>query len=440
MPEPTPQPGPRVPFLTTEPLEDLAWGMALLPVWWFLGLEQLIWLPIGAFVFLKFVASREALPQLDTAGRLALVFLLAQLVSALFIAESFRLITFFRNWLTYAGAFLWFVLIRAELRTRDDLQKCLKGLGLGLAGAGLLGALGISGLWRPHFPSPLSPILPGGLASTTYGRQLAERNLGAPAWFFGLGDYFRVESVFTFATFFALALVVGIPIVLYLRRTARSRRIRFLWGAVAVLLGINMIYTTGRVSILSLILAGQLVFLWQRPRLLMLASLLVFSLGYLLVGTERGQRLVRTATFAAAYARGGGSVEGRGAVYRSTLVGIRERPFFGWGTERDLPGQKYPAGSHSYYLGMLYKHGIFGFASLVLFFGAIWTSIQRRAATHVDDSVAVQSARWIFLGLVLNGFTDVIDLDAIALVFAWVALAALTAPLPHSPTLQARAT
>src|SRR5690606_2353644 len=70
------------------------------------------------------------------------------------------------------------------------------------------------------------------------------------------------------------------------------------------------------------------------------------------------------------YARGSGSATSRTTIYVATVAGLMERPFLGWGTERDITtvdNFALPAGSHSYYLGFAYKHGLLGLAVLLTF-------------------------------------------------------------------------
>ena len=127
-----------------------------------------------------------------------------------------------------------------------------------------------------------------------------------------------------------------------------------------------------------------------------------------------------TAVEATAFARGAGSVDARSAVYRSTVSGFLERPLLGWGTERDIPGQRYPAGSHSTYLGVLYKHGLVGFVCLLGVLASGWLAI--RPAARLEGTAAYDLLRfgqWTYVAVLLNGFTDVLDLDATTLILIY---------------------
>jgi O-antigen ligase len=131
------------------------------------------------------------------------------------------------------------------------------------------------------------------------------------------------------------------------------------------------------------------------------------------------------------FARGPGSFTDRSAVYVYTLQGALERPLLGWGTERDIPNFPYPAGSHSHYLGILYKQGFIGFLVFLATLFTLWkeTSVPKlsRTATSVQRTLVkfLQFGRWTMVTALFNRASDVLDLDATTMMFLWTIFALL---------------
>jgi hypothetical protein len=423
--------------LQTRPLTDLVLGLICLPFWWLLGLEQMIWVPIGAIAVAKILVANRGRIRLPPFALWSVFFLLVQAASGLFIVEAFRVVTFTRNLGAYAAATLWVVVLVNSVRSMTDARRVLSACVIALAFASVIGLVGILGIWQGEFRSPMGFLLPNSVTSTTYGGHIAVRSTGGPAWFVGLGNYFRVDSVFLFPTFFATALAVTLPITLWLWRSGPRRTGRIGWAACVPLLLVNIPFTTGRIAIASLV-GGSAWFLAAKRPIWALLALSVGIGGVLLAATDREiVSVASTGIEAAAYARGSGSVDTRSQVYRSTIVGFLERPILGWGTERDVPGQRYPAGSHSTYLGVVYKHGLLGFVCLLGVLASAWTTTRPdRALRGTPEHTLLRYGRWVSVVVLLNGLTDVLDLDATTLILIYTILGTLVA-VRHQARVQA---
>lgn len=174
-------------------------------------------------------------------------------------------------------------------------------------------------------------------------------------------------------------LVLTLPVAAYLAWRSRRTVSRLVLWALVLVLGVNLVFTTGRVAFAALGVAALYWLLIDKRGLSrLLRTLAVIVAVALMAGValyepvtidlvERIQEVV--------FARGTGSPESRMTMHRTTLTGFLERPIFGWGTERSIAGVSdsfiYPAGSHSYYLGVMYRHGIVGLACFAL----IWLAI-----------------------------------------------------------------
>lgn len=435
-------------WLQTAPLTDLRWFLYLIPLWWMLGVEQLVW-PIFLLVpLIKIIQARRGRVHVPAPARWLGLFLIVYLLSGASIVETTRLITFGRNFAPYLAAF-FLILILANVRIEPRSARLVVDAAIGvMIAAALVGLLGILDLAQPQFQSGLGYFLPGFIRNTNYGARIAVKGIGGISWFSGIGDYYRVRSIFMYSTLYASALAAITPMILFRLRHSTSR-----WGRSLLLLGLlavltNLLFTTARTAILALVAGGFYFWLWVPPnprRIKWVAGLGIVSLILLLLYFAAAGNLyiltdpITEGTGALLAARGG-STNSRIFVYQQTLLGWLQRPFLGWGTERDIPGFPLPAGSHSHYLGILYKQGLIG---LILFLGmgiALWrqTAPQRaaRAGCGRFQVDYLRYARWTFVTVALNAATDVLELDALTFIIIWTILGlALSLYLQYRPHL-----
>lgn len=428
-----------VPFISTPPLWDVKWLLLLLPLWWFLGIEQFIWVALLTLSAAKVVVLQQGRVHVPTPLKLLAAFVLVYLISGLFIVESFRYVTFARNFLTVLSAFWLFFVVVNQARSWADIDGLLKAILAMLAFAGVFGLLGLLDIWRPSVQSLMGQVLPGWITSTDYGSQIAFRAVGRTGWFVGLGQYFRVRSLFLFPTLYASALIYGLPFALFKFERLRGWR-RLLVGGLIVLLLVNLIFTTARTALVALIAGGIYYALFAGPlrqALRVLAGLLtlllvVAFLSTLYVESITARRLAVTEAGTAVVetfllARGGGSFADRLTVYEGTLNGVLERPFFGWGTERDIEGVDLPAGSHNEYLAVLYRQGLVGITIHVALLLVLWRQTRPPRPESHQDAVSgfLQHGRWFFVTAVLNSIATVPLLDMTAMAMLWLLFALL---------------
>lgn len=441
---PLPEAPPRrlltLPFIDTEPLFDVQWAVILLPVWWWMGLEQFIWPVILSWATLKLLHLQRlrvtATPPLRWFG----LFLIAVLISGLFIEESMRYATFARNLGAFVSGFLVYLVITNRARSIRSIDKTLDAILIVMILAGVAGLLGILDIWRPNIQSLMGRLLPDSVVATSYGSVIAHRELGQYGWFTGLGLYFRLSSFFLFGNHYSSAIVYTLPFLFM--RMGQSRGVRKLAVGFAIpLLIINLIYTTGRVAALSL-LFGALFFalfhsVYRRTvRALLalglsLAILAVLSLSIIEAGSPTAEAgligQASSAVEAMVFARGPGSYESRFGLYGATLAGFLERPVFGWGTERDVEGLPLPAGSHSEYLAALYRQGLLGLIALAGMVISAWldTRPPRGAAARSREGTMLSYGRWFFVGMIINNMMNDPAVDATAYVFMWAIIGLL---------------
>ena len=436
-------PAPRrlvLPFLETDPLFDVRWAVILLPVWWWLGVEQFIWPAIFGLAALKMLHLQRWQLRLNGPLRWFALFLVIIAISGLFIVEAERWLTFWRNFGAFAGGFLLLLIVSNRARTWPAIERLLDAALLAVLIAGTVGLLGVLGVWRPTFLSLAGRVMPEAVLATSYGRAIAFRALGEFGWFTGLELFYRLNSFFLFSNHYSSALVYAIPFLFYkLTRCHGWRRVLVVLGIVLLL--INLVYTTGRVALLSL-LGGALLFvvfysLRQRAIKVLGALALAAAIWLLalaatveLAAPGPGSGLIGGAIEAVdafVFARGEGSYTSRFGVYEATIAGFLERPLFGWGTERDVEGLDLPAGSHSEYFAALYRQGLLGLLSLLGLYWSVWRTTQPIGPPAQPAGALLRYGRWFFVTAVVNSLLNDPNVDTTTFVLLWLFIALLVA-------------
>ena len=426
-----------VPFVNAPALSDVKWLFALTPVWWFLGVEQFIWFPLLFITFARvMLASRFRIRVTQTAAWLGM-FVLVQAMAAFFVVEPYRLLTVVRTIALYASAWMLLVILTHCATQWRDVRTLVRVVILVMTFSAIVGLIGLSGVWRGSFVSPMGMVLPDVVRSSSFGGRIALKEIGREGYFIGFGAFYRLTSLFNFSTMYASALALTIPAAFYIRKTARSRVMRIILGGLIVALLVNFVFTTGRGAMLACFLGGAIMVLMgaavrARVRLVVVSAIAgaVLIVGAMVV---RPQDTVVPIFETLLYARGGGSISGRATVYRLSAEVIKDRPLFGWGSQRHHPDSVYPLGSHSYHLGVLYKFGAVGLAVFAAMWFALWresrpgwrTSRKDRNRWEADEFL--RYGRWIFAAAVLNGVTEVLDLDAITFMLMWLLFSLLVA-------------
>ena len=436
-------PAPRrlvLPFLETDPLFDVRWAVILLPVWWWLGVEQFIWPVLFGLAALKMLHLQGWRLRLNAPLRWFALFLVIIAISGLFIIESERWLTFWRNFGAFAAGFLVLLIVANRARTWPAIERLLDAALLAVLIAGVMGLLGAVGIWRPNFFSFAGRLMPEAILATSYGRAIALRAPGEFGWFAGLDLFYRLNSFFLFSNHYSSVLVYAIPFLFYKLGRVRGLR-RLMVGLGIVLLMINLVYTTGRVALLSL-LGGALIFLvfyslHHRAvkivgTLVLAAAIWLLAIAATLEITAPGQRdgLIGSAIEAVdafVFARGEGSYTSRFGVYAATIEGFLERPVFGWGTERDVEGLDLPAGSHSEYFAALYRQGLLGLLALLGLYWSVWRATRPSGAPAQPAGALLRYGRWFFITALVNSLLNDPNVDSTTYVLLWLFIALLVA-------------
>ena len=393
--------------------------IALMPVAWILGLDQAIWLGIAYLIGLQMrISTRNR-----TVAFAFFAFILIVGISGFLGAEGTRWLTFARETLIVIG-FAAVVLSMGGGNTSDrEATAVLVALlaFVALSSAASLVAFVAQESFR--FTTIIAPLVPDTIARTGLGFQsLSERSLAEESYFLG-AIFYRPQGLFLFSTSQAVAQAIAIPLFL----VAARRKSGFAPSAAlgATLCGAALIVSTTRAPVLALL--GSTVLGWLIYR---------YSIGNItIVIPLRGRRSLATVAavvvLISAMWYGGlatpildflttRSLAGRNALYEMTVERWFGKPLLGWGTEVDwtpkpspsttptptplpspsaspsptpspsavAPPDQPPLGSHSLYLGILFKEGIVG---LAIFAAAMW-SVARKAVSLLRIATLPEAA------------------------------------------------
>ena len=406
---------------------ELYYLVLLFPMWWFLGMEQFLWFFAIGIIFIQFLIFNKLQFRTNTITLLLAFFLVAYGISFFSIVEKIRYITYFRNLSTYLTALMLLIITWNVIDKWWQVEKLLKAVIVVMLIASIVGILGFSfEIFRIQFKSLTGYFLPNAISKTGYGSVIAVRNIGFYNWFMGIGNYFRISSFFLYSTMFSSTLAITLPIALFLININKGRVKKF-YVFSAVMMGLALLFTTGRVAIMAFFI-GYVIF-----RFLMIKSfakkIIIFGIFFMmssifLLYLELTGFLYQIIDLLL-YSRGQGSANSRIKIYTQTFSSFLERPIFGWGTERDVKGLAYPMGSHSYYLGTLYKQGIVGLSLFISIFILIWNKL--KVKTNLDNNFTrfFKYGQFLMLVYFINSFTDVLDLDATTMFFLWLILSLL---------------
>src|SRR5690625_4893858 len=95
-----------IPYVTTHPVVDLSLSFILTPLWCALGFEQFIFPILTSWIALRVLLIKRTAIIICPHIRWLLLFLGAQILSAFFIEEGVRAVTFLRTFSTYITALM----------------------------------------------------------------------------------------------------------------------------------------------------------------------------------------------------------------------------------------------------------------------------------------------------------------------------------------------
>jgi hypothetical protein len=430
-----------LPLVETNPLFDIKWLILLLPVWWWLGIEQFVWPIVLGIALIRMIFIQQFRLIITPPLKWYAFYLSIILVSSFFIVEGYRWLTYVRNLGAYLSGFFVLLILSNRIKNERSLNQILNAMLIAVIIVGFIGLLGVIGIWRPVIESMVGQFLPDSIANTSYGKTIIIRSIGTRGWFVGLGEYFRLTGLFLFANHYATVIVYTLPILFFKSNQSRSWR-KILINLAIIMMVVNLIYTTSRVALLAVV-GGGVYFVsfhsfYRRKIRIFIALVLTITILVLLLSTfidlaspyEPGfLNLIEESIQSFVFARGEGSFTGRSAVYQASFEGFRQRPFFGWGTERDVPGLTYPAGSHSEYIAVMYRQGLVGIIAFLGLIISTWRMTQppKGPAARTPEGSFLRYGRWVFVAALINSIATDPAIDTTVYFIFWLIISLLIA-------------
>jgi O-antigen ligase len=411
-------------------INDVKVLILLFPIWWILGVEQFIWFFYLLIIFIKMLIFKKGEFRLSNIHLIFFVFLCSVLLSIVNIDLPVRYITFFKNFCSFGSAWLCLVIVHNSLYDWNELLKLLRTLIGVILFSAVVGVVNFFfSSTRIEITSMISFFLPDSLLSTSFGSILAVRNFGAMDNFILIGQYFRVNSLFLFATMFASVLALSFPFLIFLKKISKGFWSNFFCNFAILITILALVFTTGRVAIFALIIGFLYFRFFIRPdkiiKIIYLGAFACVSLAIIVFFMQ--DSLFIDFVNLILNSRGEGSKMTRIQIYINSLESLKEHFIIGWGTQRDVSGMHYPLGSHSFYLGILYKYGILGFSSFLCFLVLVWKKIKVIKMKNLNDEILIllNYGRVMMFVLLINGITDEFDLDSTVMFFLALFIAIL---------------
>jgi len=410
----------KIPFINTSIIQDLSLTVILIPVWWFLGVRFFIFHLIVMMLFLKYVIlqKKKIIPNIRSAESIALlgfigIYLLSLLMNIKTIPTA-RIFASLNNLSFWVMGFILIVLIQSSLTRKDFTFLSGSFAYLGIF-SGIIVFLGYL-YWiftksYLSFLSPLFRIIPQTLKEIILKHAPLVKTSLLPA-IVGRDKLFQKEfprtpgfNVYGTALGLTMIILIGMTYIYYRRRN-KDKKILI----VLVVEFLALILSLSRIAVLAFLISWALVYFfsligkkWNKKIIICVLLILVVFLCLIpwnkMVGTINKFR--------------GESTSSRLMLYKLTLSHALEKPLLGHGNKPRTEEAPVPIGSHSTFIGVIYRTGFAGFAVFCIFWGIVlfkWWRMRDRLEYK-------QSLRplWYSLGMVL--FSGLIwmlteDLDA----------------------------
>ena len=419
----------RLPFVTTRITTDIVLFFCLLPLWMILGITQFLGpiLMISLVFKLLILRSKQkgeiVIPFFPFSAMAA--FLLSSLISGLNIKEDKWNLVFLRNFIVYAGALSLFLVVINIARNERDLLKIIRGLNVMVFIASLFGLAVVLGLIpiQPEMVAPVSRLLPESIRESEFFARVVHPGFGDTITLeiFNLRVK-RINSIFPYANIYAAALIMVLPFQVFLLSISRGWR-RILTLGNIFLVSLNVFFTYSRSALLALVF-GFLGFRFLRgsrflgflKKPVILISLVVLLLLFFLV--LRGPLLESKSW----------STSVRSLIFEKSIESWKEKPVFGWGTDRNMEvvGESPrlpPLGSHFYYLTILYRYGLAGLILFAAIIGMILREIGKVSQLAGRAPFAGRLglyAAWAFFMILIQAAFIVMDYDVVVLFLMWL--------------------
>lgn len=373
------------------------------PLWWVLGVVDLVWIPVAVVMALYLAATTEV--RAPRGYGVWLTFLVWVAASVIMISGAGDLIGFTYRYLIYVSAAVLFLYVyngRADLTARFVS-------GVMTAWWGIVVGFGYLSLAFPDavLRTPLSMVLPSGLLSNDLVNHMVVRRLTQfnPDSFLQVAP--RPSAPFLFTNNWGNAYSLLLPfVIVYLLEVRRERRflpllLLLLASCVPAFLTLNRGMFLG-IGVAAVYATVRLVMMRRFWAIAALGGMVVVGAALYVVLPVQERLDNRLSTSAEAT-----SNDTRASLYVQALQLVPQSPVFGFGgpVTGDNPDAA-PVGTQGQIWMLLVSHGVVATACFVLFFLiALGRTLRRRDRFGLASSTAllVGVMELFYYGVVPNG-------------------------------------
>ena len=392
-------------FLESSVSTDIKYLILLMPLWWFLGIGFMIFHLVSFWMFVKLIWIKNRRGEkinFPFEVSILLFFILLYLSSIILnihnIPGSRLLATLYNLSFWCMGLLILIVVYNSNIK--DNLYNIIKSIHVfGILTSIfviVLSCLWFFGVKNLQF-NVLSSYLFGNLEIITKApllRLFMYPTIIFTDWIFD-SQFPRVSGFEIYPTTLGGIMLFIIPVTqLYYRMRKKFRK----FGLVLLCELCALLLSFSRISILALILSGIIVGYYSATRRFQVFIKLQFALliSVVVLFLIPPQKIVEPIIKFRE-----GSSETRFALYKLTLSGSIKEFFLGYGYKPREEGELIPRGSHSMYMGVIYKTGFFGFSIFFLFWILVikrW--IQLRCFVKINPDM---KNFWKYSGVILFG-------------------------------------
>jgi O-antigen ligase len=397
-----------IPLVTTSISQDLILTILLIPLWWFLGIKFFIFHLIALVVLVKAFRQKHRQREKLVVPKgfyflmaFIIIYFLSLLINLKDIPFSRWLASF--NNLSFWMMGLFMVLAISNSIHKEDILPLLKSFMIfGIASSlfvlcGYLAWLvshkyiSINSLLHHLLPDKLIELI--GEKALLLKSSLVLNIIGQDKLFSTYVPRSPGFNVYGPALGATMIFVISMSLAYF----KVKRRHQFL-ALVLSLLVLGLLLSLSRMSVLALLLAWLIVAAtvnFKRPSFRLILSCILIGAVLLLIIIPPQKAIHTFSEFRK------GSTLWRARLYKLTLTQSLKKPFFGYGYKPRTEEFPIYIGSHSTYLGVIYKTGFLGFALFLLF----WLSVLRRWWLQRKEwrGDHVIGPLWFYLGMALWG-------------------------------------
>lgn len=394
-----------IPFVSTSVLQDLALGMVLIPLWFVLGIRLFVFHFLALLVFIKTVRGKDAdreQPSLPAENLFLLAFILVYGLSFLLNSKNMPLVRALASLNNLSFWVMGFCIIFAVYNAfpRQDVRLLLRAFRV----FGLLCSLFVilsliswipsHKYWRAD--SLLLMLAPKKAVTAIESSRATLLRASLNLRFVKKDKLFdqefpRPNGFDIYSNSLGVVMIFLLMMTLAYDRIVKTKKG---WTVLLAFEGLAFLLSLSRIAWLAMPAAVGCIALsrMKRPSLKILGGLAAVLLIVLVLVSP--QIIIKIAS----QFRKGSTIS-RGVLYRITLSEAVKKPVLGHGFKARQEKSRMPLGSHSTYLGVLYRTGFLGF----LIFGAFWLAVLRTWWRQRPRLPANETLRhlWTFGGVAL---------------------------------------